>query len=110
MDCETNVKAITPYEATRQSQRTKIKAEVIVAFNELIVENLRDGEAVISQKDVVDRIMQKIKCERQVIFDSHWLDIEDIYRKQGWEVIYEKPGFNESGEAWFTFKTKRNGK
>lgn len=42
------------------------------------------------------------------IFDNHWLDIEDIYREQGWKVKYDKPGYNEeSFKPYFEFSVKK---
>lgn len=40
---------------------------------------------------------------RQFIFDKHWLDIEDTYRKAGWNVEYDKPGYCENYDAYFVF-------
>lgn len=40
------------------------------------------------------------------IFDTGWLDIEPSYRAVGWSVVYDKPGYNESYEASFTFRKK----
>jgi hypothetical protein len=40
------------------------------------------------------------------MFNKHWFDIEDIYRKAGWAVEFDKPGYNESYESFFVFKKK----
>lgn len=40
---------------------------------------------------------------RNVVFANKWLDIEDIYREQGWRVDYDKPAYNENYQASFTF-------
>ena len=40
---------------------------------------------------------------RETIFDNHWLDIEPIYRKAGWKVIYDCPAYCENYPATFTF-------
>ncbi len=32
-----------------------------------------------------------------------WLNVEELYRAQGWTVTYDKPGYNESYPATFTF-------
>lgn len=31
--------------------------------------------------------------------DHGWLDLEDIYRDEGWTVEYDSPGYNETYEA-----------
>ena len=57
------------------------------------------------QDDVAKLIVQK-GLKRQDIFDNHWLDVEDLYRKNGWKVDYDKPGYNESYNAYFVFSAK----
>lgn len=41
---------------------------------------------------------------RSMLFKNNWLDIEPTYRRVGWIVIYDKPAYNESYPANFTFK------
>ncbi len=43
---------------------------------------------------------------RNKLFKNNWLDIEPIYRKEGWEVEYDKPGYCETYDANFTFTHK----
>jgi hypothetical protein len=31
------------------------------------------------------------------------MDVEDVYQKAGWEVEFDKPGYNEDYEANFKF-------
>lgn len=81
---------------------------VFDSFNELINEKFADGSATVKQAEVVIRMLVK-GLSREDIFEKKWLDIEEHYRAAGWKVKYDKPGFNESGEAYFEFisKTKR---
>jgi hypothetical protein len=44
--------------------------------------------------------------ERGEIFHRGWLDVEDAYRAEGWTVVYDKPGYNESYAASFTFSAR----
>lgn len=46
--------------------------------------------------------------KRDMLFDNHWLDIEPMYRREGWIVEYDKPGFNEHYEATFTFRIPKD--
>lgn len=80
--------------------------EVLEAFNELIAENFSGGISSFTQKKVVARMVKKGISSTQA-YANHWLDVEDIYRKSGWKVEYDKPGFNESYEATFTFSVVR---
>lgn len=77
--------------------------QVIESFNELLIKNFSGGSATIKQEDVVNLMITK-GLNKEEIFENNWLDIERIYRSQGWIVEYDKPGFNESYEAFFKFK------
>ncbi len=76
------------------------------AFNELIARNLVDSEATFEQKDVVELMVAK-GLTRSEIDEKGWLNVEETFEANGWHVEYDKPGFNETGEATFTFKKKR---
>jgi hypothetical protein len=89
-------------------KRENFPNEVFEAFNELIVENAGPGEIVVKQKDVVKRMVDK-GLNRDEIYKKGWLDIEDVYRKAGWKVGYDKPGYNESYDAFFVFKQRKPG-
>lgn len=82
---------------------------VIEAFNELIRENfLGSGSATFKQDEVVARIKKKGIDEKEA-FKKGWLDVEDLYRLAGWAVEYDKPAFNETYDATFTFRVKKKG-
>lgn len=77
---------------------------VIQAFNECIAESQVNRSGIVLQKDVVKRIMKLGNVRNsQKVFDEHWLDVEDHYRKAGWTVKFDKPAYNESYEARFEF-------
>ncbi len=85
---------------------------VIECFNELIAQNFSGGESTFKQNDVAALICQKTivtdpNFSDRTIYDKHWLDVESLYREKGWIVEYDKPGFNESYDATFTFKRRR---
>ena len=97
-----------------KAKRGKLPQEVLDVFDELIVENWCDGEAVVGQDEIVKRLAERLKMPRQEIFDRHLLDVEDVYRRAGWKVEYDKPGCCETYEATFTFikgrKDRKGGK
>lgn len=86
-------------------------AAVFDAFNAEITHRYFGKRAVVKQSAVVERLV-KAGFGRSEIYSSGWLNVEDAYRAAGWTVGYEKPGFNESGEATFEFRAsqgERNG-
>lgn len=85
-----------------------VPGAVLEAFNELITERMSGGVAVVRQSAVLERILAKMPGRaRAEIFRSGWLDIEDVYRAAGWKVDYDRPGYNETYEATFTFEAVR---
>lgn len=96
-------KPITPRDLV-SGRGKNIPDEVIQAFNEVIAE----GGGVVYQDVVVKRILSKLPdVPRHEVFEKGWLDVDGIYRKAGWKVTYDKPGFNETYDANWTFEAKR---
>jgi hypothetical protein len=81
---------------------------VIQAINELLTESGQTNDITLLQKDILARIVKlDKKLTSKHVFDKHLLDIEDVYRAQGWKVEYDKPGWNETHyEPTFTFRAK----
>lgn len=104
------VKPISPNEVT--ARRKEIIPEfVLKAWNEAIVQAWDGSRAVIYQENIITHLLSYSYNEyeqvtRQDIFDKHYLDIEDIYENAGWNVEYDKPAYNESYSAKFTFTKK----
>ena len=104
------IKPLTPKEA-KKTKLEVIPDFVIQAFNELIVKNLNSyGSSSFKQKDLVDIIMKSSSQDngftRDDVYSNHWLDVENLYRDLGWNVQYDKPGYNENYEAFFEFSEK----
>ena len=103
------VKPVSPDEVTKRKAET-LPAEVIEAFNELIVQKCANGHGTIKQGDAVALILSKMadrEITRADIFKNGWLDVEKVYRAAGWDVVYDKPGYNESYEPTFEFTRRR---
>lgn len=97
---------ITPNEVEAKKLEV-IPDFVFEAFNEVIAKNFRGSEALVKQEEAMESLLRHIPYEdksRGMIFMNHWLDIEDAYRVAGWVVKYDAPGYNESYEAYFTFR------
>lgn len=110
VDDNPKVTPISPAEAEK-AHRTSIPDVIIDAFNKLIVKNYSPVEkkSVVRQKDVLNMVCGDPDCGRLTkteIFANNWLDVEDIYREQGWYVKYDSPGYNEAYDAYFVFSIK----
>lgn len=95
------VKPIRPDEV-----RKTVPAHVIEAFNDLITRQWDGDEAVIYQDDAVSEIVKRMCIQRTEVFEMGYLNVEPIYRAAGWDVTYDKPGYSESGRAYFTFRKR----
>lgn len=99
------VNPITP-EQVIEVKQTIIPDEVIEIFNYWIARNWNGSQATIRQVDVVAGITERMRVTNDVVYGNHWLDVDDIYREVGWEVVYDKPAYNETYEAAFTFRKR----
>lgn len=88
------------------AKKTATPDEVIDAFNGLIAEKFSSGSATVTVKEAADRIAHALGVSREQVFDRGWLDVEDIYRKAGWHVDFDKPGYNEDYEAYYVFSKR----
>lgn len=107
------MKPITPAEVVKRKVEL-MPAGVIEAFNDLIAERWDGHSASVKQNDAVVAVMAKLKqsmpdLKREDLFEKHWLDVEDLFRKAGWSVAYDKPGYNEDYDAYWVFKPKKKG-
>lgn len=99
------MKPIKPSEVIKKKKEA-FPDEAIEAFNELIAENFQGNKATVRQKDVAALIAKKMNISVDDVFKNHYLDVEDIFKKGGWKVEYDKPGWDEDYEAYFVFTAK----
>lgn len=99
-------KPITPREVLAL-KNTQTPPEIFEAFNELIAKNWNGHSSVFTLKEVTRLAAKKLGVKVEKVCDENYFDVEDHYRKSGWEVEYDQPGYNESYQATFTFKKKR---
>jgi hypothetical protein len=96
-------KPITREEANqrRLESESYIPSAVIEIFNrELTIQSGTSGTIRIEQDNIVSQVARRLGVQRYEIFENHWLDIEEIYRKAGWDVVYN---YNESTKAHWLF-------
>lgn len=82
---------------------------VIETWNKAIAKNWSGTQSRIEQEDMILELIAKSPApiDRRDVFARHWLDIEDVYRAEGWVVEYDKPPYNESYKAYFVFKKEK---
>lgn len=97
------VKPISPGEVTI-AKKQMIPDGVIEAFNQTIAKHFNGRSASFKQEEVLNLITTKMGVDRAHVFSEKWLDVEDIYRAEGWKVKYDSPAYCESYPATFEFK------
>ena len=85
---------------------------VIQAFNSCIQANwiASSGRATFTTAKVVAemiKIQGSQNLDSSTVYSNKWLDVEPLYRDNGWKVTYDSPAYNESYEASFTFSKRR---
>lgn len=96
------VKPLSPSEVAK-AKIDAIPDGVIEAFNELIAKGFDGKTATVRQDAAVKLICKKMKVRSDKVFENDWLDVEPYFRRVGWTVNYDKPGYNENYEATYEF-------
>ena len=102
------MKPVTPEELSEAPERS-FPDEVIEAFNQLIRENYRNGGARFTFKQAASRIADRMRVPLSYVYVEKMLDVEEAFRKAGWQVVMDKPGYNESYEGYWVFSKPRGG-
>ena len=102
-------KKVVPIEFSKieNEKQMRLPDAVLEAFNQLIVEKFNRGRSIIKQKEVVALMIEK-GLQESDIYDKGWLDIGEVYKLAGWKVGYDKPGYDEDYDAFFTFSKLSN--
>lgn len=101
-----SVKPITPSDIPN-AKKNIIPDAVFEVVNELIAKNYSGSSATVTQNEILEGLAER-GIARDRAFSQKYLEIEDIYRENGWKVEYDKPGYNESYDAYFKFIAKKN--
>lgn len=97
------VEPIKPGEI-QEVKNSSIPDKVLEVFNQLITDNWNGRSSTFKQEEVVEILVDQHEFDKSEIFDKHWLDVEPLFRSQGWIVEYDKPGYCETYAATFTFR------
>lgn len=99
------IEPITPEEVLKRGKL--IPNEVFEIVNTMLVEKITPSkQIVVYTKDIANLVSKKLGISTDKVFEMHMLDIEDDYRKAGWECVYESPGFGDTFSAFFRFRIK----
>lgn len=87
------MKAITP-EKAQELRAASIPDTVYQAINNLLVLKYNDLYIKITQAEVMEEIrnVAKQNYPKEVIVNKGWLNFENAYRSNGWEVKYIETG------------------
>jgi hypothetical protein len=80
---------------------------VIEVFNALIAQNFRNGRAKVFKDRALEDICSKLGLTEREVYNNNYLEVEDIYRAEGWYVEYDGPAYNETYDAYYVFSEKR---
>lgn len=94
-----------------EAQAAALPEEVFKVVNNHIALGWCNTYAQVTQEEVITDLLKELgwnpDTDRQAIFDHGYLNFEEAYRSQGWVVKYDKPAYNESYGAFWTFKRKQ---
>ncbi len=79
---------------------------IIETFNDAIIKNWDGREAYFTQDSIADALRKK-GFNMKEVYEKHQLDVEPLFRKAGWIVEYDAPGYCEDYKATFKFRKKR---
>lgn len=98
------VQPLRPEEMT-SAKAAALPQVVIQAFNESITDAWDGSSATVYKDNIVEKLMLA-GITREEIQSKHMLDVEPIYREQGWKVVYDGPAYNESYRGFYVFSKK----
>ena len=98
---------VLPIKPSQVSKRKSLDLpdQVVEVFNALIDWN--GSSATVLEDQAASRIPSALGISRDRVFSLSYLDVEDLFRSSGWEVTYDKPGYNEDYEATFCFRKRK---
>ena len=61
---------------------------VIELFNEMIDKNMQCNDvSIVNLNDICDAINEHPEYNGEDVIKRKWIDVKDLYRKVGWEVV-----------------------
>jgi hypothetical protein len=100
---ENIVKPVRPSEVVELKKNVVLPPKLIEVWNTVIAKNYSNKRSQFTQEEILLAVMKTLDVDRKTVFSNKWLDVEEVYRAEGWIVVYDQPGYNENYEATFTF-------
>ena len=101
-----NIKPVRPEDVFKQEEHT-IHPSMIRAIN-LFLTRFDGNQTTITVEELVEQFLKfEPSWTRDMIWDKKQLGFEGLYKASGWDVVYEKPGYNENYTPFFVFKLKK---
>lgn len=92
---------VTPAEAIA-AQQTQIPDVIFDTVNALLVQRSGSSRITITQKEVIAQL-GAAGMDAETIYKNSMLDFEAAYEASGWQVVYEKPAYNEPFAPYWVF-------
>lgn len=99
------VEPISPQEVVA-IKALNIPNEVLDVFNKEIAAKWNGHSCTLLESDVAQKIASALSITVSQVYELKYLNVEPIYRKKGWKVEYDKPGYCETYPATYTFSSK----
>ena len=80
---------------------------VIESVNQCIQESWDGTQARFTQDALASIMAEKSGLSVRALYGNKYLGFEPQYRALGWRVIYDKPGYCESYDAYFVVSRER---
>ena len=71
-----------------------------------IARNWNKDKSIVFTNEAVEFIKFLTGASKDTIIQNHWLDVEPLYRENGYEVTYHESQGNESFPSYYEFRKK----
>lgn len=100
-----SIRPISPNQLHTIKKKTT-REIVYETVNEMLVENAGDRSRIILKlEDILMKLVAR-GLDKYELIDKGFMDFEPAYRKAGWKVDYDEPGWNETYPATYTFSKR----
>lgn len=107
MEEEAKPQPFTPRKA-REAKLGLFPNFVIESFNEIIARKLWANKVSFSEEEILNLISSKSGCSHAEIKKNGWLNVEPIFRRKGWNIIFDISGYGI--QPSFTFSKRKRSK